>query len=81
VFSELDFEAVSELERITKRTTASGADSYYILSETGTGASNNDHIFAAFICWAMVERMTNVKLFRKTLPKPIGVYRNSRGGV
>lgn len=81
IFSDVDFEAVSELERITKRTTTSGADSYYILGETGTGASPNDHIFAAFICWAMAERMSTQKLFRRTLPKPRGVYRRMRGDL
>ncbi|GIV86317.1 MAG: hypothetical protein KatS3mg054_0346 [Chloroflexus sp.] len=76
VFSDIDFEAVSELERITKRPTASGADSYYILGESGTGASPNDHIFAAFICWAMAERQSEMRFYRRSLPKPVGVFRS-----
>ena len=48
--AEIDNEAISELERITKQQTSMGADQYFIMSEKGNGKASSDHIFASLIC-------------------------------
>lgn len=51
--SELDNEALSELERITRQRLTTGADQYFIMSERGNGKSLEDHIFSSLICFAI----------------------------
>lgn len=54
--SEVDNEAISEIERITRQRLTSGADQYYIMNERGSGKAADDHIFASFICFAVAVR-------------------------
>jgi len=51
-FSDMDHEALGQLERITKQRTLAGNDRYYIMSERASGADPNDHIFASYVCFA-----------------------------
>lgn len=75
VLSEVDQECVSEMERITKLRSINGDDRYYILNEKGSGASPNDHIFAAFICFAIATRdMSFLKKKHKRLGRSAGKY-------
>ena len=52
VFSELDFEGVSQLERMVKQKTQHGRERFYILSKSGQGAETDDHIFASYVTFA-----------------------------
>lgn len=49
VFSELDMEGVSQLERVAYQRSPDGATRYFVLSERGQGASKDDHIFASYV--------------------------------
>ena len=69
VLSEIDNEGISELERIAKQRGITGVERYFILSEKGSGASKNDHIFAAYLCFAMLTRDTSVLKKKKKLGK------------
>lgn len=69
VFSELDAEGVSEIERMAKQRTMTGVDKYFILSETGKGASDNDHIFAAYIVFMLMIREDSFMKPKKKLAK------------
>lgn len=73
VLSELDQEALSQLERITRQRSIDGSERYYILSDKGTGASTDDHLFAALICFVIVIRdLSFMKRKRKKLGKASG---------
>ena len=75
MLSEIDHEAVSQIERITKIKGINGDDKYFILSEKGNGPSNDDHLFASLICWAIATRdMSFQKKKRKRLGKSSGAY-------
>lgn len=63
--SEIDNEALSELERITRQRLTSGADQYYILNERGSGKAADDHIFASFICFAIAVRDTSASVRKR----------------
>lgn len=56
VLSEIDQEALSQLERITRQRSIDGSERYYILNEKGNGQSNDDHLFAALICFMIATR-------------------------
>lgn len=56
IFSELDVEGISELERISKTKTASGADRYFVASENNKGKSAQDHHYASCVVFAMLIR-------------------------
>lgn len=71
VFSEVDNEAISEIERITKKKNANGSDHYYIMSEEGSGKSEHDHIFASFLCFIMVIRDNTVLKRKKKIGKSV----------
>lgn len=51
VFSELDVEGISQLERLARQKRTTGNDHYFITSERGNGASDDDHIFASYLCF------------------------------
>lgn len=73
VLSELDQEAVSQLERITRQRGIDGNERYYILSEKGNGPATDDHLFAALICFAITIRdLSFMKKRRKKLGKASG---------
>ncbi len=51
VFSEVDAEGISQLERLARQRRASGAMHYYITSAKGVGESADDHIYASYLCF------------------------------
>ena len=51
VFSELDAEGVSQIERLARQRRASGAMHYFIVSPRGHGESSDDHIYASYLCF------------------------------
>lgn len=55
IFSDIDHEGISQIERISKQKLPSGKDRYFIMSINGAGNSSDtdDHIFASFICFAL----------------------------
>jgi hypothetical protein len=73
--SEVDYELVSELERITKQRGVSNDDRYFILSEKGNGASTEDHNFASMICFTIATRdLSFQQRRRRTLVRPRGRF-------
>lgn len=70
VFSELDNEGLSQMERVAKQKGMGGRDRYFVLSATGAGADNDDHIFASFICFVLAVREPIIKNEIKKLGKP-----------
>lgn len=73
VFSELDSEGISQLERLTRQRRTTGNDFYFIMGERGSGASDEDHIYASYLCfiYTLRERIvlvdTTPKLARPSL--------------
>jgi hypothetical protein len=53
-FSELDMEGVGQLERVSYQRRPDGTNQYFILSERGAGKSEDDHIFASYIVFALM---------------------------
>ncbi len=74
VFSEMDFEGISEMERVAKKKTMSGRDQFFVLSDTGNGASEDDHIFASFVCFTLATREEPLNVNLKKLAKPHGKH-------
>lgn len=74
ILSEINYEAISELERITKKRGLTGNDTYFIISEKGSGADTNDHIFASFICFIMSIQTLSFTKRKKKLGKSTGKY-------
>jgi len=74
VFSELDNEGLSQMERVAKQKTTSGKDRYFILSDKGAGADDDDHIFASYICFVLSIRQEPEYNQIKKLGKATGAY-------
>lgn len=74
VFSELDHEGMSELERVAKQKGYGGKDRYFVLSEKGTGQDDNDHIFAAYLVFILAIRQDITNPTIKKLGKASGLY-------
>lgn len=74
VFSELDHEGMGELERVAKQKTTSGHDRYFVLSDRGAGPDPEDHIFAAYIVWALAIRSEVLNPTLRKLGRPKGSY-------
>lgn len=72
VFSELDHEGISQMERVAKKKSMNGRDSYFVLSDTGNGVSEDDHIFASFICAVLAVREHPLNTHIKKLGKAQG---------
>lgn len=51
VFSEVDAEGISQLERVARQRRASGHMHYFVVSPRGHGESNDDHIYASYLCF------------------------------
>jgi hypothetical protein len=51
VFSEIDAEGVSQIERVARQKRTSGHMHYYVVSPRGHGESNDDHIYASYLCF------------------------------
>lgn len=77
-FSDVDYEGISQIERIAKQKTLSGKDRYFILSERGVGADKNDHIFASYICFALALDNGIAAVAPKRLGQAQGGYTNTR---
>jgi hypothetical protein len=56
IFSEVDVEGLSQLERLTRQKRITGNDHYFIMGERGNGASDDDHIFASYLCFVYALR-------------------------
>jgi hypothetical protein len=74
IFSELDFEGISEMERVAKKKTMNGRDQFFVLSDTGNGVSEDDHIFASFICFTLATREEPIDIHAKKLARPHGKH-------
>lgn len=74
VFSELDYEGVGELERVAKQKSTTGRDRYFVLSDKGAGADDEDHIFAAYIVWTLAVRQDVPNPTQRKLAKPRGLH-------
>lgn len=72
IFSEIDHEGISEIERVAKKRSMSGRDLYFVMSDTGNGASEDDHIFASYICFALAVREEPLNTNLKKLGRPKG---------
>lgn len=49
LFSELDAEGLSQMERVAYQKQADGSNRYFVLSDKGAGKSKDDHIFASLL--------------------------------
>lgn len=80
VFSEIDQEGISQIERVAKKKGFNGRDSFYILSnktgnsQTGSGADENDHIFASYICFVIAIREAIANPTIKSLARARGTH-------
>jgi hypothetical protein len=75
VFSEIDQEAISQLERVARQKSINGQDKYYVLTPKGVGVSKDDHIFAAYICFMDAIRYVVESPHKfKRLGRTIGKY-------
>lgn len=73
LFSEIDTEGVSQLERLTRQKRITGNDHYYIMNERGVGASDDDHIFASYLCfiYALRGKTAVSQIVTPVLAKPV----------
>jgi len=74
VFSEIDNEGLSQMERVAKKKSMNGRDTYFVMSETGNGVSEDDHVFASFICFMMAIREEPLNVYLKKLGKARGSH-------
>lgn len=80
VFSEIDNEGLSQMERVAKKKSMNGRDTYFVLSEKGAsksggvGADEDDHIFASYICFTLAAREEVLNPHAKKLGKPKGAH-------
>ncbi len=72
VFSEIDNEGLSQMERVAKKKTMSGRDQYFVLSDTGNGVSEDDHVFASYICFTLAIREEPLNVNAKKLGRARG---------
>jgi hypothetical protein len=72
IFSEVDHEGISEVERIAKKRSMNGKDVYFVMADNGSGVSDDDHIFASFVCFALAVREEPLNTNLKKLGRPRG---------
>lgn len=77
IFSELDHEGLSQLERVAKTKSTAGKDRYYVLSDNGSGPDPDDHIFASYICFIVATRQDVANVHAKKLGKASGTYHST----
>jgi hypothetical protein len=70
IFSELDMEGVSQIERVAYQRRSDGTNQYFILSERGTGKSGDDHIFASYVVFTLTLLTSLFEKPRKKLASP-----------
>ncbi len=73
VFSELDIEAIAELEKLAKQKGVSGIDRYFILSDTGKSRGNEDHVYASYVVFSLLTREPMITKRKKKLGTGTGV--------
>ena len=59
VFSEIDAEGLSQMERVAYQKQADGSNKYFVLSDKGAGKSQDDHIFASLLVFMIA--LTSLK--------------------
>lgn len=74
IFSEFDHEGMGELERVAKQKSMAGKDRYFVLSNKGSGADEEDHIFAAYIVWTLAIKSEVSNPSARKLAKPQGLH-------
>lgn len=74
VFSSIDHEGMGELERVAKQKSTSGNDKYFVLSDRGAGADDEDHIFAAYVVWTLAIKADVPNPTIRKLAKPQGLH-------
>lgn len=70
IFSELDMEGVSQMERVAYQRRGDGTNQYFIISERGTGKSQDDHIFASYVVFMLTLLTALFEKPRKRLARP-----------
>jgi hypothetical protein len=70
IFSEIDAEGLSQMERVAYQRRGDGTNQYFILSERGSGKSNDDHIFASYIVFVLTLLTALLQRPKKKLIKP-----------
>lgn len=79
-FSEIDNEGLSQMERVAKKKSISGRDTFFVISEKGVsgkggaGADEDDHIFASYICFTLAARSDVINPHAKKLGAPKGSH-------
>lgn len=79
-FSELDNEGLSQMERVAKKKSMNGRDTFFVISEKGVsgrggaGADEDDHIFASYICYALGAKEDVINPHAKKLGQPKGSH-------
>lgn len=53
VFSEIDLEGLSQMERVAYQRRSDGTNQYFIISDKGGGKSQDDHIFASYVVFVL----------------------------
>lgn len=53
IFSEVDLEGMSQMERVAYQRQSNGTNKYFIFSDDGRGKSKDDHIFASYIVFVL----------------------------
>lgn len=76
VFSEIDREGISQMERVAKQRGINGRDRFFVLNDKGAGASEDDHIFASYVCFILGIRNEVVFSGKKKLGRSSGNYTN-----
>lgn len=77
-FSEIDNEGLSQMERIAKKKSMNGRDTFFVISEKGAsgkggvGADEDDHIFSSYICFILGSKEDVLNPYKKKLGKPKG---------
>lgn len=66
-FSELDIEGTSQLERVAYQRGADGLNRYFVISERGSGKSEDDHIFASYLVFIIMLLTTALRRNRTKL--------------
>lgn len=74
IFSELDHEGMGELERVVKMKSTAGRDRYFVINEKGAGASEEDHIYASYVVWALAIRQDVPNPMQRTLARSQGSH-------
>lgn len=70
IFSEIDQEGISQMERVAKQKGLGGKDRFFIINEKGAGADDDDHIFASYICFVLAIKDKILFEVRTKLSKP-----------